>query len=70
MVRYEYTPGFEEIDSLSVGGQGHYWFGDYVKVGLTTNTNEQDTDESSLNARRPHAAHECALLDQGAAGDQ
>jgi hypothetical protein len=50
VVRYEYTPGFEEIDSLSVGGQGHYWLGDYVKVGLTTNTNEQDTDESSLNA--------------------
>jgi flagellar motor protein MotB len=50
VVRYEYTPGFEEIDSLSVGGQGHYWLGDHVKVGLTTNTNEQDTDDSSLNA--------------------
>ena len=50
VVRYEYTPGFEEIDSLSVGGQGHAWIGDYVKLGLTTNTNEQDADESSLNA--------------------
>ena len=50
VVRYEYTPGFEEIDSLSVGGQAHYWFGEYVKVGVTTNTNEQDANDSSLNA--------------------
>jgi hypothetical protein len=50
VVRYEYTPGFEEVEALSVGGQGHYWFGDYVKVGVTTNSNEQDADESSLNA--------------------
>jgi flagellar motor protein MotB len=50
VVRYEYTPGFDEIDVLSVGGQGHYWFGDYVKVGITTNTNEQDASDSSLNA--------------------
>ena len=50
VVRYEYTPGFDEVDALSVGGQGHYWFGDYVKIGLTTNENEQDADESSLNA--------------------
>jgi hypothetical protein len=50
VVRYEYTPGFDEVDALSVGGQGHYWFGDYVKVGFTTNTNEQDANDSSLNA--------------------
>jgi len=50
VVRYEYTPGFDDVDALSVGGQGHYWFGDYVKVGLTTNTNEQDATDSSLNA--------------------
>jgi flagellar motor protein MotB len=50
VVRYEYTPGFEEIDALSVGGQGHYWFGDSVKVGATMNSNEQDASDSSLNA--------------------
>jgi flagellar motor protein MotB len=50
VVRYEYTPGFDDVDALSVGGQGHYWFGDYVKVGLTTNTNEQGATDSSLNA--------------------
>ena len=50
VVRYEYTPGFGDIDSLSVGGQGHYWFGDYVKLGVTTNRNEQDSDDSMLDA--------------------
>ena len=32
VVRYEYSPGFDELDALSVGGQGHYWFGERVKV--------------------------------------
>ena len=50
VVRYEYTPGFDEIDAVSMGGQGHYWFGDHVKLGLTVNENEQDGDDSSLNA--------------------
>ncbi len=50
VVRYEYTPGFEDIDALSVGGQAHYWMGDYVKLGLTTNANEQDGEDSSLDA--------------------
>jgi len=50
VVRYEYTPGFEQIDALSAGGQGHYWFGDYVKVGVTMNTNEQDASDSNLSA--------------------
>ena len=39
VVRYEYTPGFDAIDALSVGGQAHYWLGDYVKLGVTSNTN-------------------------------
>ena len=50
VVRYEYTPGFDEIDSLAVGGQAHYWVGDYVKVGMTSSASEQDGDDSSLNA--------------------
>jgi flagellar motor protein MotB len=50
VVRYEYTPGFGEIDTLSVGGQAHYWFGDYVKVGVTSNVNQQDEGDSSLKA--------------------
>lgn len=50
VVRYEYTPGFDQIDALSTGGQAHYWFGDHVKLGVTSNVNEQGDTDSSLNA--------------------
>lgn len=50
VVRYEYTPGFDEMDALSTGAQAHYWFGDLVRLGVTTNVNEQDGIDSSLNA--------------------
>ena len=50
VIRYEYTPGFDELDTVAVGGQGHVWIGDHVKLGVTTNVNEQDSDESNLNA--------------------
>ena len=50
VVRYEYTPGFGEVDAVALGGQAHYWFGDYVKVGVTSNANEQDGSDSSLEA--------------------
>jgi hypothetical protein len=50
VVRYEYAPGFDEIDALSVGGQGHYWFAERVKVGLTANANDQGETDSALNA--------------------
>ena len=32
VVRYEYTPGFDELDAVAVGGQGHYWFNDHVQA--------------------------------------
>jgi len=50
VVRYEYTPGFDDVSALSTGGQGHVWLGDYVKLGLTANMNEQDEGDSSLEA--------------------
>ena len=50
VVRYEYSPGFDELDALSVGGQGHYWFGERVKVGLTANRNDAGTADSALHA--------------------
>jgi len=49
VVRYEYTPGFEDISTLAVGGRAHYWFGDAVKIGLTSNRNEEAGAETSLN---------------------
>ena len=50
VVRYEYTPGFDDIDAVSFGGQAHYWLADLVRVGVTSNVNEQDGTDSSLNA--------------------
>jgi hypothetical protein len=50
VVRYEYTPGFDELDALSTGAQGHYWFGERVKVGLTANTNDEGDADSGLEA--------------------
>jgi len=47
--RYEYTPGFDEIDTLSVGGRTHYWFNDNVKLGLTLSSQKQDVEENKLN---------------------
>jgi uncharacterized repeat protein (TIGR01451 family)/fimbrial isopeptide formation D2 family protein len=47
VVRYEFTPGFDEPDTLAAGGRVHYWFNDHVKVGLTASRDEEaDTDNS------------------------
>jgi flagellar motor protein MotB len=48
VVQYEYSPGFDEIDALATGGQGHYWFNDFVKLGVTANHNQADDGDSSL----------------------
>jgi flagellar motor protein MotB len=50
VVRYEYTPGFEELDALTVGAQGHYWFGERVKLGLTASQNDEGDVDSGLTA--------------------
>src|SRR3989449_252795 len=49
VVRYEYTPGFDKLDGVAVGGQGHYWLNDYVRLGLTANSNEGNS-ASNLGA--------------------
>jgi flagellar motor protein MotB len=51
VVRYEYTPGFDEVDAVAVGGQAHYWLNDRIKVGFTANDNNNEVDEyeSSLH---------------------
>jgi flagellar motor protein MotB len=50
VARYEYTPGFDDIDAISVGGQAHYWIADLVKIGVTSNVNEQNGEDSTLQA--------------------
>jgi flagellar motor protein MotB len=48
VVRYEYTPGFGELDAVATGGQASYWFGDHVKLGVTSNVNEEDDTDSTM----------------------
>ncbi len=48
VVQYEYTPGFDQVDAMSAGGQAHYWLNDFVKLGLTANRNDEGGAESSL----------------------
>ncbi len=48
VVRYEYTPGFDSIDTLANGGRVHYWFGDSVKIGLTSNSSNEAGAKSKL----------------------
>jgi flagellar motor protein MotB len=48
VVRYEFTPGFDDPDTLAVGGRIHYWFSDYIKLGLTANRDEEADVESNL----------------------
>jgi len=50
VTRYEYTPGFGDLNALSTGGQGHYWVGDHVRLGLTANSNEEGDVDSKLGA--------------------
>src|SRR3989441_2466693 len=49
VVRYEYTPGFGKLDGVAVGGQGHYWLNDYVRLGFTADSNKGDS-ASNLGA--------------------
>ncbi|MDK2847643.1 MAG: hypothetical protein PWP34_996 [Desulfuromonadales bacterium] len=48
VVRYEFTPGVDELDTLAVGGQVHYWLSDYVKLGLTANREDAEGSENNL----------------------
>ena len=50
VARYEYTPGFDDLNAVAIGGQGQYWFNDHVKLGLTANSNDEGDSNSSLNA--------------------
>ena len=50
VARYEFTPGFEELDTLATGGRSHYWLNDYVKLGLTGSRFEEAGSENTLQA--------------------
>jgi flagellar motor protein MotB len=48
VVRYEFTPGFDNPNTLALGGRVHYWISDFVKIGLTVNRDEEEDIENSL----------------------
>jgi len=48
VVRYEFTPGFDDPDTMVIGGRIHYWFNDHVKVGVTASQDEESDIESNL----------------------
>lgn len=51
VVRYEFTPGVEDLNAMTFGGRAHYWIGDHVKVGVTGNRgNDGGNDESLVGA--------------------
>ena len=50
VVRYEYSPGFDELDAVALGGQGQYWVNDYIGLGLTASNSDDGGARSSLNA--------------------
>ncbi|HEY2390255.1 MAG TPA: OmpA family protein [Candidatus Angelobacter sp.] len=43
VVRYEYTPGLDSLSQNAFGGQGSYWVNNFVKLGVTANSNDGDT---------------------------
>jgi len=48
VVRYEFTPGFDDPDTMAAGGRVHYWFNDHVKVGVTASREAKGDIENSL----------------------
>ncbi len=48
VVRYEYTPGFEDLHTWTTGGQGDVWINDYVRLGVTSSSNDAGVDGSSV----------------------
>ena len=50
VVRYEFTPGFDDPDTMATGGRAHYWLNDHVKVGVTASQEKEGDIENSLAA--------------------
>jgi len=48
VVRYEFTPGLQKINTWTTGGQGDVWLNDYVRLGLTASSNDAGVSGSSL----------------------
>lgn len=52
VVRYEYTPGFDDPETMATGGTLHFWFNDHIKVGVTASQDKDaDIDNSVSGAQ-------------------
>ncbi|MFO7606591.1 MAG: OmpA family protein, partial [Desulfurivibrionaceae bacterium] len=49
VARYEFSPGFDDPDSMATGGRVHYWLNDYVKIGLTSSRQEEAETDNDLD---------------------
>jgi flagellar motor protein MotB len=49
VARYEYTPGFSDINDVAVGGRAHYWLNDSIKLGITSSKQDEADNVNTLN---------------------
>lgn len=50
VARYEYTPGFDDINDINTGGRVHYWFADRARFGLTAEQQQIGGEDASISA--------------------
>lgn len=48
VVNYEYTPGFDDIQDLAIGGRASYWLNDHIKLGITASQQEAGLEDNKL----------------------
>ncbi|VAW66685.1 Flagellar motor protein [hydrothermal vent metagenome] len=49
VARYEYSPGFNDLKDVAVGGRADAWLNDYIKFGVTASSQEELNSKSTLN---------------------
>ncbi|QEW05919.1 OmpA family protein [Nitrincola iocasae] len=58
VVTYEYSPGFESMDDLAVGGRASVWANDSVRIGVTASSQEhfgQKQDQEGIDLTLRHS---------------
>ncbi|HEY6784055.1 MAG TPA: hypothetical protein VI159_03845, partial [Gemmatimonadales bacterium] len=48
VIRYEYTPAFQDIHTWTTGGQADAWLNNYIRLGVTASSNDAGVDGSSV----------------------
>jgi flagellar motor protein MotB len=48
VVRYEYTPGFQDIHTWTTGAQGDAWLNNWIRLGVTASSNDSGVGGNSL----------------------